>query len=80
MIVAYGPINNYRATKLFEKKIKTSPLLDKGQLSEQLNISVKTIDKLMAGKEIPYIKMGKSVRFRWEDIDAWIETRSQECL
>lgn len=59
---------------LFEKQ-NNETLMDKKQLAARLNISVKMIDKLMALKSIPYIKMEKSVRFSWRDIEGWLQKR-----
>ena len=44
-------------------------LLNKKELSEYLNCSMGTIDNLMKGGRINYIKIGKMVRFDKEDID-----------
>ena len=38
-------------------------LLDKRSLARELNVSVRTIDSLMARRAIPYMKIGRLVRF-----------------
>ena len=46
--------------------------LDKKQLSNYLGISIGKIDNLIKNKNIGYYKIGKSVRFKVEDINDWI--------
>lgn len=50
-------------------------LLDKPQLGELLHVSVKTLDKWVCDREIPFVKVGRLVRFRPEEIDAWLDER-----
>ena len=40
---------------------------------EQLNLSVGTIDNHMKKGSLKYLKIGKAVRFRDTDIDAWVK-------
>jgi excisionase family DNA binding protein len=40
-------------------------LLDKPGLARRLNKSVRTVDAWMKAKKLPYIKVGRSVLFRW---------------
>jgi len=43
-------------------------LLTKRALAPRLNCSVRTVDEWMRKGKLPYIKVGKSVRFRWADV------------
>jgi len=45
-------------------------LITKRVLEPRLNCSVRTIDEWMRKGRLPYIKVGKSVRFRWTDVMA----------
>jgi excisionase family DNA binding protein len=47
-------------------------LYRKIDLAEQLNLSIGTIDNHMNKGTLKYLKIGKSVRFRDEDINEWI--------
>jgi|TARA_R110000796_G_scaffold242911_1_gene365239 excisionase family DNA binding protein len=47
-------------------------LYRKIDLVEQLNLSIGTIDNHMVRGSLKYLKIGKSVRFRDEDINEWI--------
>jgi hypothetical protein len=40
-------------------------ILDKLKLARRLDKSVRTIDAWMKGGRLPYIKVGRSVLFRW---------------
>ena len=43
-------------------------LLNKGGLAVRLDISKRTVDAWMKNKRLPFIKIGKTVRFRWADV------------
>lgn len=51
-------------------------LLNPDELSEILNISVNTLanDRYL-GQGVPYIKVGKRVRYRLEDVLAYLEAQ-----
>ena len=48
-------------------------LYRKLDLIEQLNLSVGTIDNHMKKGSLKYLKIGKDVRFRDEDVDSWVK-------
>jgi excisionase family DNA binding protein len=43
-------------------------LLNKRGLAVKLGISKRTVDAWMRQKRLPFIKVGKTVRFRWPDV------------
>ena len=43
-------------------------LLTKRALAPKLRISTRTLDDWMRKGRIPFLKVGKSVRFRWPDV------------
>lgn len=47
-------------------------LISKRELTSYLDISLGMVDKLMK-EDLPYIKIGKSVKFRMNDINNFIE-------
>jgi excisionase family DNA binding protein len=49
--------------------------LTKKDLETYLSISHGTVSKLMATRQIPFIKVGKKVLFRKADVDRWIESK-----
>ena len=50
-------------------------LLSKRGLAPQLEISTRTLDDWMRRGWVPYIKIGKTVRFRLEDVIAKLNAR-----
>ncbi len=46
----------------------TDGLLTKDEVAERLRLSVRTIDAHMRAKRLPFLKIGKTVRFRWADV------------
>ena len=55
-------------------------LLSIGQLSQQLGIIVKTLYGWVCLRKIPYVKMGRLVKFDARDIEKWIETKKSRCI
>lgn len=53
-----------------EKKM----LLNKKEIAKELHLSVSMIDKLMT-QGLPYIKIGKAVRFDPVEVKEWIKNR-----
>ena len=55
-------------------------LLNKKQLAELLQVSVRTVERWVCEARIPYIPLPRrgsrvEVRFRWADIARWLEKR-----
>jgi|TARA_S200000501_G_scaffold218969_1_gene205503 excisionase family DNA binding protein len=48
-------------------------LYTKIDLAEQLNLSVATINNHMKEGTLTFLKIGKAVRFREEDVNNWIK-------
>jgi excisionase family DNA binding protein len=48
-------------------------LLTKGQCAEYCQVRIRTIDNWMKRGFIPYYKIGKAVRFRIEDVLAFLD-------
>ena len=46
----------------------TDSLLNKRKLAIKLGISMRTVSVWMEQKRLPYIKVGRSVRFVWGDV------------
>lgn len=60
--------------KLFENKILNDDrLLTKKEIADFLNVSVKMIDRKVLMDEIPYLKIGRLVRFSKKKVLAWAE-------
>ena len=50
-------------------------LLDVGQVAEMLKISVATVRRWVLQGYIPYMKIGKAIRFSNSDIESWINSK-----
>ena len=48
-------------------------LITKKEVAIGLQSSLRHVDNLMSQKKIPYIRLGRSVRFRWSDIEKALE-------
>jgi len=47
-------------------------LLDKRQVAETLGVSVRYVDGLLARRELPFVRLGRLVRFQPEAVDAYV--------
>ncbi len=47
-------------------------MITKKELANKLNVSLSTIDRLMVNG-VPFVKIGKSVRFEYEAVVEWIK-------
>ena len=52
-------------------------LLKKAQLAEELNISTRSVENFMRRGWIPYVRIGRSVRFDLADVLATVKQRGQ---
>lgn len=49
------------------------------EVAEALGISNSQVTKLrFEGRGPAYVKMGRSVRYRWSDVDAWVAANTQK--
>jgi excisionase family DNA binding protein len=56
----------------------TDELLEKPETAERLKISTRTLDQWMRSGQVPYLKIGKTVRFRWADVLADLQHRCRK--
>lgn len=56
------------------------PLLTVNEVAAQLQISSKHLYRLTAQKRIPHLRVGGSLRFRQEEIDAWLAAKSHKAV
>lgn len=50
-----------------------SQLLDSEALARRLNVTSRFVRRLVAERRIPFLKVGRSVRFDPADVDTWLE-------
>lgn len=53
----------------------TTPLLDIAAVAETLGTSRRHVQRLVAERRIPFVKVGRFVRFDPAALEAWIDTR-----
>lgn len=51
-------------------------LLTLQQVAEYLNVSAKTVRRLMQ-RGLPSVRFGRLVRFREQDVSGWVEARKE---
>ena len=52
-------------------------LMTVAEVSEYLACSVSLVRRLAQRSEIPYYRLGRLLRFRRTDVDAWLEARHE---
>lgn len=57
------------------KIVDRDQLLEKQDVAHRLQISTRTLDQWMREGRIPFFKIGKTVRFRWEDVLAHLDQK-----
>jgi excisionase family DNA binding protein len=59
---------------------RNSKLLDDKQAAEYLTVSPGTLSvwRSTGRYALPFVKVGRMVRYRPADLDAWLETRSRD--
>lgn len=57
-----------------------APLLDEQQAAQHLNVSPGTLSvwRSTGRYSLPFVKVGRRVRYRLADLDAWIQERVRE--
>lgn len=61
-----------------EKQQKEARLLNITELAEYLSVKEASIRSWVYKKKIPFIKVGKLVRFKVEDIELWLQSTKEE--
>ena len=52
-------------------------LIDIGRVSEYLDVKVNTIYSWVNQRKIPYVKVGRLIKFDLQDINLWIAQRKE---
>ncbi len=51
------------------------PYIDKAEVARRLGVQVRTIDNWMREGKIVFFKIGRSVKFKWSDVDSFMRDR-----
>lgn len=53
-------------------------LIDTTELARRIDVSEVTLARMrMQGDGPAFIRIGRSVRYRWEDVEAWLEKQTR---
>lgn len=63
------------AEKILAAKEYHEPLLTIQELSKKINISPSGIYHLVHRTNLPHTKLGRTLRFKFSDVDRWISAR-----
>jgi excisionase family DNA binding protein len=55
-------------------------LLDSGELARRLGVTERHVRRLVAERRIPFVKVGRFVRFDQAAVAAWLARQSVEAL
>lgn len=60
--------------------IVSNPLLDETQAAKHLDVSPGTLSvwRSTGRYQLPFLKVGRKVRYRLSDLDEWLETRTRK--
>ena len=64
--------------KLEESRVEG--YIDKREVARRIGRTVRTVDTMMAKGLLPYFKLGKTVAFKWSEVDAHIQANFRVCL
>jgi excisionase family DNA binding protein len=52
---------------------RNAPLLDTAEVAEALSVTPRRVRRLVAERRIPFVKVGRFVRFEPGELDAWLQ-------
>lgn len=55
------------------------PFIDKGEVGRRTQMRPRTIDDWMKRGLLPYYKLGRSVRFKWSEVEAHLAANCRVC-
>jgi excisionase family DNA binding protein len=65
--------NQAPATATNQPPVTAEGFIGKTEVARRLNKTVRTVDNWMARGILPYYKLGRTVAFRWSDIEAHMQ-------
>ena len=61
------------------EETEIEPFIKKQEVSERLGIKLRTTDQWMKDGKLVFYKVGRSVRFRWSEVQAHLAETSRVC-
>ena len=62
------------------EEVRAEGYIDKRECAKRIGKTVRTVDTWMAEGRIPFYKIGRTVCFRWSEVDAHIQAHFRVCL
>jgi excisionase family DNA binding protein len=60
--------NNTPTAPLLAATMSDDELSEKPEIANRLKISIRTLDEWMRDGRVPFLKIGKTVRFHWPEV------------
>jgi len=60
--------------------VTEAPLLDKAGACEFLHLKHWTLEGLIRRRQIPFVKVGRQIRFKPADLAAWLDDNTTEAV
>jgi excisionase family DNA binding protein len=60
------------------RRTGTAALIDVPTLAERLGIQIRFVRKLVDQRRIPFVRIGRLIRFDPEEVDAWLASNRVE--
>ena len=58
--------------------MERKPLGSRPEVAEYLHVPVATLERWATrGEGPPYSRVGRHTRYRWDDVDAWLDAQQQ---
>jgi excisionase family DNA binding protein len=58
----------------------TPSLWDSEQLATHLGVGRRTVQNMVRDRRVPFVKVGRSTRFRPAEIEAWLISRQHQAV
>jgi excisionase family DNA binding protein len=68
------------ASERYTKIPKRTPLLDADAVAEALGVTPRHVRRLVAERRIPFVKVGRFVRFDPGALDVWLDAQRVEVV
>jgi excisionase family DNA binding protein len=75
-----GGLMSNAVTKTLVSPAQRAPLLDTDELAKVLNVTSRHIRRLVAERRIPFVKVGRFVRFDPSELDVWLDQQRVEVV
>jgi len=62
------------------ERARVEGFIDKRECARLLGRTVRSVDTYMAAGVIPFYKLGRTVMFKWSEVDAHIQSHFRVCL